>query len=62
MRTTACVDVWVTPRSINVIVADLDIISQKIRNQIISAKDVNSNLLLIPNYESPIKRKDHDDN
>ena len=42
--------------------ADLDIISQKIRNQIISGKDVNSNLLLISNYETPIKRKDHDNN
>ena len=40
--------------------ADLDIISQEIRNQIISGKDVNSNLLLIPNYQTPIKIKDHD--
>ena len=40
--------------------ADLDIISQEIRNQIISGKDVNSNLPLIPNYQTPIKRKDHD--
>ena len=41
---------------------DLDIISQDIRNQIISGKDVNSNLLLIPNYQTPIKIKDHDNN
>ena len=39
---------------------DLDIISQEIRNQTILGKDVNLNLLLIPNYETPIKRKDHD--
>ena len=40
--------------------ADLNIISQEIKNLIISGKDVNSNLLLSPNYETPIKRKDHD--
>ena len=40
--------------------ADLDMISPEIRNQIISGKDVNLNLLLIPNYETPIKRKDQD--
>jgi len=41
-------------------VADLDMISPEIRNQIISGKDVNLNLLLIPNYETPVKRKDQD--
>jgi hypothetical protein len=41
-------------------VADLNMISPEIRNQIISGKDVNLNLLLIPNYETPIKRKDQD--
>jgi hypothetical protein len=41
-------------------VADLDMISPEIRNQIISGKDVNLNLLLIPNYETPIKGKDQD--
>jgi hypothetical protein len=44
------------------LVADLDMISPEIRNQIISGKDVNLNLLLIPNYETPIKRKDQDKN
>jgi hypothetical protein len=38
----------------------LNIISQEIRNQIILGKDVNLNLLLISNYETPIKRKGHD--
>ena len=41
-------------------VADLNMISPEIRNQIISGKDVNLNLLLIPNYETPIKGKDQD--
>jgi hypothetical protein len=41
-------------------VADLDMISPEIRNQIISGKDLKLNLLLIPNYETPIKRKDQD--
>jgi hypothetical protein len=40
--------------------SDLNMISPEIRNQIISGKDVNLNLLLIPNYETPIKRKDQD--
>ena len=35
-------------------------ISPEIRNHIISGKDVNLNLLLIPNYETPVKRKDQD--
>ena len=35
-------------------------ISPEIRNQIISGKDINLNLLLIPNYDTPIKRKDQD--
>ena len=41
-------------------VADLNMISPEIRNQIISGKNVNLNLLLIPNYETPIKKKDQD--
>ena len=43
-------------------VADLDMISPEIWNQIISGKNVNLNLLLIPNYETAIKRKGHDNN
>jgi hypothetical protein len=37
-------------------------ISPEMWSPIFSGKDVNSNLLLIPNYETPIKRKGHDNN
>lgn len=36
--------------------ADFDMISPEIINQIILGKDVNLNLLLIPNDETPVKR------
>ena len=37
-----------------------DLISPALRNQIISGKDINLNMLLIPNYETPYSKKSQD--
>ncbi|XP_061171068.1 macrophage mannose receptor 1-like [Saccostrea echinata] len=38
-------------------ITDIDIISPEVRQQIVAGKDVNLNTLLIPNYETLVKKK-----
>lgn len=41
-------------------ISDTDMISPEVRQQIITGKDVNLNILLIPNYDTPVNKKTQD--